>query len=554
MKKLILFLTLISPFVKLKATETYAVYFKDKANSTFSINAPENFLSKECLERRKREHMGITTLDLPVSECYLQAIEKTGVKILYSIKFMNLVVVEIPDHSAIDFTQKFSFVLKQELLSDSKVKADRNKKLEEVENNRALPCDCDTLKFSDIYGAATNQNQMIRVDALHGRGYWGDSVIVAVFDAGFYHADSTIFFDSTFAAGRVLYKWDVVSNEQNVFDNDMHGAYAWSCIAANIPGKMIGTAPHARFLLFRTENEASETIQEEYNWAYASEVAENKGAAVFSTSLGYTTFDLGIMSHSYADMNGHSTPITKAANRAASLGVLVVNSAGNEGDKGWHYIAAPADGDSVLAVGAVTRDRQIAGFSSRGPNYSGQVKPDVCAQGNPAAIGKETNQVGYANGTSFSGPIMAGAVACLRGAFPSRPNMEILQAVKMSGHVYHQSNESFGYGIPDFNIAYQLLKDSVFTDLASSSKSTIRVFPNPFSEQLNVFVQDISTATYTFQLIDMSGKRVYENTATLCGETYQIIAITDVADIPAGSYILRVLKGNVRQEIRVQKI
>jgi hypothetical protein len=132
----------------------------------------------------------------------------------------------------------------------------------------------------------------------------------------------------------------------------------------------------------------SETLGEEYNWAAAAEVADSLGADVFSTSLGYTTFDASDSadSHTYADLNGHKTPIANAVNKAASKGILVINSAGNEGANSWHYIATPGDADSGVTIGAVTPAAFIAGFSSRGPNSSGQVKPDICAQGAPSAL------------------------------------------------------------------------------------------------------------------------------------------------------------------------
>ena len=165
---------------------------------------------------------------------------------------------------------------------------------------------------------------------------------------------------------------------------------------------MVGTSPNASFYLLRTENNNSETIQEEYNWVYGAEVADSIGVEVFTTSLGYTTFDNNMSNHTYADLNGNKTPITIAANIAARKGIIVLNSAGNEGAKPWFYISAPADADSILAIGAVDGKGEIAKFSSYGPNAAGRIKPDVCAQGAGTAVYDAGGTIMASNGTSLS--------------------------------------------------------------------------------------------------------------------------------------------------------
>lgn len=162
----------------------------------------------------------------------------------------------------------------------------------------------------------------------------------------------------------------------------------------------------------------------------AAVVADSVGADVINSSLGYTKFDNDIASHSYADMDGNTTVVTRAADMAASKGILVVNSAGNEGSSGLHYVGAPADGDSVLSIGAVGNDRKIASFSSRGPAYDQRIKPDVCATGEGSVVSGTDGQITKANGTSFSGPIIAGSAASLWSANPSATNMQIYEAIE----------------------------------------------------------------------------------------------------------------------------
>ena len=205
------------------------------------------------------------------------------------------------------------------------------------------------------YGQATNQTQMISVDLLHNKGYTGLGIWIAILDAGFCHVDQIPAFDSLWDNNRILGTRDFNLPGNNVFADSMHthGTSVLSTMGANLPGQIVGTAPHASFWLIRTEVAWYEAPVEEYNWAAGAEFADSIGADIINSSLGYTTFNDMIFNHTHADMNGNTTPVTRAADLATSRGMMVVNSAGNDGDKPWHYIGAPADGDSVLTIGAV---------------------------------------------------------------------------------------------------------------------------------------------------------------------------------------------------------
>jgi subtilisin family serine protease len=188
-------------------------------------------------------------------------------------------------------------------------------------------------------------------------------------------------------------------------------------------------------------------------------------------------------SYTTAELDGQTSYISRASNKAANRGILVVNSAGNSGGGSWHYIGMPADADSVLAIGAVNAQRQIVGFSSRGPSADGRLKPNVSAQGEGAAVTSLGNGVTYVNGTSFSSPLTAGAAACLWQKFPGRTNMEIFHAIEYSSHLYFNSNNNYGWGIPDFS-------DIDFTRTGVESvvgtKGDFDLFPNPANETLAI--------------------------------------------------------------------
>ena len=202
---------------------------------------------------------------------------------------------------------------------------------------------------------------------------------------------------------------------------------------------------------------------EEQNWVAAAERAYSAGADLISVSLGYNTFDISIFNHSYADMDGHSTLIAKAVNTTVAKGIMVVAAAGNDGNNAWHYIATPADADSVIAVGAVNANRQIAGFSAYGPSADGQVKPTVAAVGASTVVASSaTGLPAYGNGTSFACPTLAGILTCIKQAFPEINNAGITDALIKSSDRYLNPDDRTGYGIPDVKKTFVMLQQKTF--------------------------------------------------------------------------------------------
>lgn len=304
------------------------------------------------------------------------------------------------------------------------------------------------------YGASLDQVLQIRADALHDAGFDGAGVKVAILDGGFFGANTFSAFTTAWQQGRVLETLDYVDGDTNVFHLGSHGMSVWSTICSDLDGTFVGTAPKASFYLYKTENQASETIAEEYNWVMAAERADSLGVDVINTSLGYTTFDNGIDDHSYADMDGRTTPISRAAVAAARTGMILCISAGNEGASTWKYISAPADADSILAVGAVDVLGVRASFSSQGPSADGRIKPDVAARGLGATVMNSNGAVASSSGTSFSSPILAGAMASLVQAAKTLPGgysaQGLIQQVRLSASQSFAPDSLLGYGIPNF--------------------------------------------------------------------------------------------------------
>ncbi|MFM7178593.1 MAG: S8 family serine peptidase, partial [Bacteroidota bacterium] len=223
-----------------------------------------------------------------------------------------------------------------------------------------------TNRTTSVYGFSGGQIRLHKGDYLHDRNFRGQGMRIAVFDAGFVNMPNMPVFDSLYLRNRIVDTYDFVDMDTGVYDFDSHGTYVMGCLAANIPGQLMGTAPEAQYMLYRSENNVggSENPIEEDNWVAAAERADSAGADVFNSSLIYTTFDQPSMNHPWSDMDGNTARMTIASDWAAAKGILVVNSAGNYGGGPWYKIGAAADGDSVLAVGAVDTLGQRAGFSS----------------------------------------------------------------------------------------------------------------------------------------------------------------------------------------------
>jgi len=305
------------------------------------------------------------------------------------------------------------------------------------------------------YGTGLDQVRQIGVPELHARGLHGEGVTIAVFDSGFPNLAHEAFAAMTIAAER-----DFVLGVDSVREStDAHGTNTLSTVGAFAPGQLVGPAYAATYLLAVTEDVRSETPIEEDHWAAAAEWAEALGADVISSSLGYSTFDLPFTSYTDRDMDGQTAVTTRAAAFAAERGVVVVNSAGNEGgvDDG-NTLVAPADGVRVLTAGAVTRTGTRAAFSSVGPTADGRVKPDVAAMGVNVKVARQTGDgYGVASGTSFSCPLTSGVVALVLQAHPDYTVDQVLEAVRTTASQASAPDRLLGWGILDAVAAVDLV-------------------------------------------------------------------------------------------------
>ncbi len=434
-------------FLPLAAEEGYAfrVYLKDKGNAGFSVDTPEDFLSDESVQRRKRRGIAITESDLPISQAYIDTIVSCGCRPLVKSRWLSTVVVACEDSASCNRLKALPMV-------DSVEWVWKGECITSIDNSDSITHLVPTnAPLKTRYGYAEEQIKMLNGIRLHDAGFRGKGMRIALIDAGFRNVDHIGVFDSL----RIIGTHNVVCPGQSVYASDDHGTKVLSCMAANMPGVMVGTAPEAAYLLIKSEDSRSEFPIEEDYWVAAVEYADSVGVDVVSSSLGYFTFDAMELSHNHAELNGKTAIISRAANIAGQKGILLFSSAGNEGNGDWEKITFPADASDILTVGAVDEDKKKSLFSSVGPTEDGRVKPDVVAQGTGCCVISPEGEISYANGTSFATPTLAGLGVCLWQALPSLTNKEIIALIQQSSSKHSRPNAELGYGIPNIYKAYK---------------------------------------------------------------------------------------------------
>jgi subtilisin family serine protease len=537
----------------------HIIELTDKKSTTYSLNTPSAYLSAKAIARRTRYNIAIDSADLPVSRAYIDSIAKIpNVKILNTSRWLNQVLIQTTDAGALAKIQLFPFVKKSSPAASrpafSMAPAEKlNEEITEISSGTNYRQSINENYYD--YGNAFGQIHIHEGEFLHDNGFRGEGMTVAILDAGFLSYLSSPAFDSVRLSNRVLGTWDFVKNEASVNEDHPHGMYCFSIMASNRPGVLVGTAPKANYYLFRTEDAATEYPVEEQNWAVAAETADSLGVDLISSSLGYSTFDDVSLNHSYADMNGKNTMITRAADMAVKKGMIVTNSAGNSGASSWKYLIAPADGDSVFAIGAVNVNGQVASFSSYGPSSDGRIKPDIASVGWNTVVTNTSGNAVQGSGTSFSNPNIAGLITCLWQAFPEFNNIEILQAVKKNSSRFSNPDDRIGYGIPNMKAAYDFLFKERQIRQASSvlGENYIKVYPIPFSNQFTVLYKSAQPGKLSMELIDVSGRIIQTQSRSVGANEITFIELTQLDRLPAGQYFLRYRDGSRKGTITLVK-
>ena len=515
---------------------------RDKAGTPYNVSQPGQFLSQRSILRRQRQNIPILDRDLPVNPAYVAQLQQAGAKIWFTSRWLNAVLLEATD-ATMAAVQKLPVVKGLEF-GRSLANARLGAKTASVTPTAPGP----TSKFGDVqalnYGNSQAQITQLGIDNMHQQGYRGETMLIGVLDAGFLNANTVPFLKPLFDEKRLLATYDFVKKETSVYEDDSHGLSCLSAIAATADGQLYGTAYKSQFILLRTEDAATESRVEEANWLFGAEYADSAGVDVISSSLGYTEFDDASTSYTYQNMDGKTALCTRAAQIATETGMVVVVAAGNEGSDAWHYLSAPSDAASVLAIGAVNQAGQRAGFSSFGPSADGRVKPDLAARGQGTVVGSPGGQVLMGSGTSFATPLVAGLAAGFWQAHPRLTATMVTALLRQSGSQFSAPDDALGYGIPNFGRA------SVLADALSQQ---LLVFPNPFSEaeSLSVFWGDIGpNVPLNATLTDLTGRVIWRSQYD-AGQAATFAL--PYLNLSAGMYIMTLVAGDKKQTVKVVK-
>lgn len=438
-------LLLVSWVVDASPRYRFRVYLNTKGEAGYRVDKPEAFLSAEAIDRRERMGIAIEADDWPIAPAILDQLARTGVKPILTSKWMQTVVVESEDYGVEQTLRQLPMVDSVRFVWQG----EPTTPLDRAESRERLTPTKEPKKSP--YGYALEQIKLLNGLKLHRAGFRGQGMRVAVIDAGFLNVDRISMFDSLHLLGT----YNVVSPQQSVFAEDEHGTKVLSCLAANAPGWMMGTAPEASYWLIKSEDSRSEYPIEEDYYVAALEFADSVGVAVITSSLGYFAFDVDSMSYTQADLDGRTAFISRAAHRAVEKGLLLFSSAGNEGNGTWEKITFPADTEGVLTVGSVTSQKERSRFSSKGLTADGRIKPDLVALGSGSCVVIGSGEISYGSGTSFATPILAGMGICLWQALPQLTPQELIDLLRQSGSRAERPDAELGYGLPDCYKTYK---------------------------------------------------------------------------------------------------
>lgn len=474
MRKILLLAVTIFFCSNIFSQDVYWVFFTDKANTTFD---PYSYFDSKAIERRLQNHISLyDSSDFPLNAQYCESVAQHSEEVVGASRWLNAMAV-VATPKAMEAIQRLPFVkntvpIRSDMtLCSRKVTAETKESgIAEAEKMLSAATDATISSAADaILSATTDATISLATDPirslatdpniLHAQlkrmggeefvkaGTRGKGIRIAVLDGGFPLVDKHAAFQHLRDNNQILKTYNFPKKCENVYGWNSHGTMTLSCISGLdvLNGCAIGLATEAEFLLARTEV-GSEPLKEEVWWVMGVEWADKNGAQIISSSLGY-----GNINHWTSETDGTS-PISKAANMAVEKGILICNSAGNEGtNKSWPGIILPADAENVLTVGGInpTNDNH-QDFASYGPTADGRLKPNVSAYASECRVASPsgTKKYSWVAGTSFSCPLVAGFAACAWQSHPEYTALQLKAEIEKSGDVYPYYDYAIGYGVP----------------------------------------------------------------------------------------------------------
>lgn len=536
------------------------VFFSDKGDDTQDyLSKPNTVVSEKSLKRRAKvlsEDKLITLSDLPVNQNYIDQLSSSGFRLKQKSKWFNGVsgwatTSELTQFANMPFVKQLDIVYRFRKNNFEEESA----KDQPEELNQDLSKPQKTNSFN--YGQSLTQLNIISVPQIHDLGYTGEGVLICMMDAGFDRWTT----HQVFSTMNVIATWDFVNNDSDVENgSDMgdgsHGTSTLSLIGGFYEGQLIGPAFGADFILAKTENTDSETPIEEDNWIAALEWADGMGVDVTSTSLSYLDYDPPYPSYGWQDMDGNTARITIAADLAVGLGIFVVNSAGNAGYVAppQNTLGAPADGDSVMAIGSVTSSGNRSNFSSVGPTADGRIKPDLMAMGSSNYVACNNSNSCYSSfgsGTSWSCPMVAGAAALLLQVDPSLTPMQLATLMKSTASRSNTPDNLYGWGIVNTYSALQTL----LTDVNNSTETPddyyiLQNYPNPFNPSTKIRFAVPEKSNVKLYLHDILGNEIGVILDEEVNPGIKEIELNG-NNLASGVYFVRMVANNYQQSIKI---
>jgi serine protease AprX len=496
------------------AQTNYLIYLTDKNDSPYSAEHPEAYLSGKALLRRSKQKIPVTRQDFPVNPQYLKAIKDNGAICRYASRWLNALLVTGTEEQMVNI-RNLGFV-KSVLNLDKDIAT--GTEYVNIQGFQAVTAP------EISYGNSFTHLSMLGIDIMHSQGLNGKGITIAVLDDGFRGVTTHYGFDSLRSNNRIKATFDFHGGTTNVYEGHDHGTAVLSLMGAYKEGELIGGAWNADFMLLKTEVIEFEKQLEEVYWLLGAEFADSAGADIIQSSLGYNVLDDDGTTHTYQDLDGKRSIVTTAAEFAFSKGMLVVNSAGNEGSSSWRYLNVPADGKNVLTVGAVKADRSYYPISSVGPTSDMRIKPDVAAMGNNVPL-YTASGLTPGNGTSFAAPLISAFAANLWQKLPDLTNRQLFELIRNSGSQASSPDNYLGSGIPDYMKARNILG----TENGTESKD-LKIFPNP-AENI-ITIESGSSKIESMKILSVSGKEVLKMDFSAPVSS----ADADISDLPAGFY------------------
>lgn len=494
------------------------------SNVNYMLSHPELYLTQKAIDRRKKVKPAnalVDITDLPLNSVYISGLKNSGIEIKNKSKWFNRVScyatkIQIEQILNNDYVKSVDVVMKFKKSADD-IEMKKSNIIVEEDNNAGN----DNTDYILNYGSSLSQMELINAPVAHDSGYKGQGVLIASFDAGFDNLQHPSF-DSIRARG--LRTYDFVNHDTNVADEfgqmgeGSHGTATLSLVGGYRPGNLISPAFRSQYILAKTENTDSETPLEEDNWIAAAEWADSLGADIITSSLGYIEMDQGsVRSYDWTWMNGDSCIITIGADLAVNKGIIVCNSAGNEGFHSTHNtLGAPSDGDSVICVGSVNSNKQRSSFSSVGLSVDGRIKPDVCALGNGNVVAQSgAGSTGYSSGsgTSFSCPMTAGACAIILSANYSLTPMQVRQLLTQTADSSFAPSRRRGWGLINTWEAVKIAKN--MTSINNNTYASVikgyelsQNIPNPFNPSTVISYSLKANSNVSIKIYNILGSEV----------------------------------------------